>query len=496
MFYQNMQNPQPRERDYFFVGSFYVYALWVGFGVAAILEMIEKSRNALKENKMIYAGILGAVLIAVPGNMLYQNYDDHNRHGNYLSWDFAYNLLQSCPQDAVLFTNGDNDTFPIWYMQDVEGVRRDVRLVNLSLINTDWYALQMKNETPYGAKKVPITYSDDQIKTMVNRFHQWSEQRQIDIPVPKEAYKKFLKDEFDNISKDFNSTILALPKNLSDTVNFPGSISFPMRASYSIPDGRGGTHYGVRAQDLFILDIIKSSNWERPICFSITCSPEARIGLDNYLRMEGLTFRLTPFKGISQNDFINPRVMWEHLMNEPQEPSSGPAFGYRFRNLNNPDVYLDENALRLAQNYRSIFMNLASYFVNVTPNNERALNIIKTMETKIGEASIPMDYRMMYNLTLFYDALKQEQKFNEMVLKVEAKCVKMIEDDPMNVSGPWNPYRVLMDVYELSKQYDKELDILRKLEIIFPQAQDVKQKIEMVQKMKMGIDPFATDSAK
>jgi len=496
MFYQNMQNPQPRERDYFFVGSFYVFSMWIGFGVAALLEMIEKSKTMLKENKGIYAGILAVILVAVPGNMLYQNYDDHNRHGNYLSWDFAYNLLQSCPKDAILFTNGDNDTFPIWYMQDVEGVRRDVRLVNLSLINTDWYALQMKNETPYGAKKVPFTYSDDQIKSMVNRFHEWSEFRQINVPVPKEVYKKFLNEEFDNISKDFSSTVLALPKNLSDTANFPASIGFTVRASYSVPDGKGETRYGVRAQDLFILDIVRSSNWERPICFSITCSPDSRIGLDNYLRMEGLTYRLTPFKGMAQNDFINPRVMYEHLMNEPAEASKEPAFGYRFRNLDNPNVYLDENALRLAQNYRSIYMNLASYFVNVTPNDEKALKIISTMESKISDENIPMDYRMKYNLTLFYDALKQEQKFNEMVKKVEAECLEMIETDPMNVNGPWNPYRILMDVYELSKQYDKELGILSKLEVIFPQAQDVKDKIKQIQQMKTGVNPFGKDSAK
>ncbi len=413
-----------------------------------------------------------------------------------MAWDFAYNLLQSCPKDAILFTNGDNDTFPIWYIQDVEGVRRDVRLVNLSLINTDWYALQMKNETPYNSKKVPITYSDDEIKSMMNRFHEWSEFKQINLPVSKDVYKKFLNEEFDNISKDFNTTVLALPKSTSDTANFPGMIGFTMRATYSIPDGRGQTHYGVRAQDLLILDIVKANNWQRPVCFSITCSPDSRIGMDNYLRMEGLTYRLTPFKSTSQSDFINPRVMWEHLMKEPQDFSKEPAFGLKFRNLNNPKVYLDENALRLAQNYRSIFMNLASYFVNNTSNKEKALSVINMMESKIGEDNIPMDYRMKYNLVLFYNALGQKTKFDDMVNKVEKDCLKMIAANPMNVNGPWNPYRILMDVYELAKLYDKELGILQKVETIFPQAQDVKQKIDQVQKMKNGINPIEVDSAK
>jgi hypothetical protein len=496
MVYQNMQNPQPRERDYFFVGSFYVYALWVGLGVAAILEMIEKSKNALKENKNIYAGLIAVFIILVPGNMLYQNYNDHNRHGNYLAWDFAYNLLQSCPKDAILFTNGDNDTFPIWYIQDVEGVRRDVRLVNLSLINTDWYTLQMKNETPYNSKKVPMNYSDDQIRGMINRYHEWPESKQINLPVSKEVYKNFLNEEFNNISKDFKTTVLGLPKSVSDTSSFPGMIGFTMRATYSTPNGRGQTLYGVRAQDLFILDILKANNWARPICFSMTCSPDSRIGLDNYLRMEGLTLRLTPFKSTSQNDFINPRIMWEQLMKEPEGFSKQPAYGLKFRNMNNSNVYFDDNAFRLAQNYRSVFMNLASYFVNNTPNKEKALAVINMMESKIGGENVPMDYKMKYNLALFYHALGQKQKFEEMTNNVEADCLKKIENNPMDVNGPWNPYRVLMDVYELSKQYDKELTLLNKLEVLFPQAGDVKHKINQIQKLKNGINLTAADSGK
>jgi hypothetical protein len=496
MFYQNMQNPQPRERDYFFVGSFYVYAIWIGIGIAAILEMLEKSKSHLRENKTIYIGILAILLVAAPGNMLYQNYDDHNRHDNYLAWDFAYNLLQSCPKDAILITNGDNDTFPIWYIQDVEGVRRDVRLVNLSLINTDWYTLQMKNETPYNSKKVPMTYSDDQIKGMINRFHEWPEAKQINLPVSKEVYKQFLNEEFDNVSKDFKTTVLGLPKSVSDTADFPGMVNFAVKAAYSVPDGRGQTHYGVRSQDLFVLDIIKTNNWVRPVCFSITCSPDSKLGLDNYLRMEGLTYRLTPFKNASQSDFINPREMWEHLMKEPDGFSKEPAYGFKFRNLNNPNAYLDENALRLAQNYRSVFMNLASYFINNTPNKEKALAVINMMERKIGVENIPLDYRMKYNLALFYDALDQRQKFDDMAKNVEADCLKKIEINPMDVNGPWNPYRVLMDVYELSKQYDKELGLLHKLEIIFPQAGDIKQKVDQIQKLKNGISPNAADSVK
>ena len=494
MFYQNMQDPQPRERDYFFVGSFYVYALWVGIGVAAIFEMIEKSKNYIRENKNVLVGLLALFVIIIPGNMLYQNFDDHNRHGNHLAWDFAYNLLQSCPKDAILFTNGDNDTFPIWYIQDVEGVRRDVRLVNLSLINTDWYALQMKNETPYGAKKVPITYSDEQIKDMVIRLHPWDENRQIKIPVPKEVYRKFLEEEYKNISDDYKTTALALPKNVSDTLNYPDTISFNMKASISMPDRRGIMHYGVRAQELFVLDIILNSNWERPICFSMTCSPETRIGLDSYFRMEGLVYRLTPFKSTSPNEYINPKVVWEHLNNEPQGFSTEPAYGYKFTNLNNPKTYLDENALRLAQNYRSVFTNLASYFINIQQDKEKAEKVIDLMTRKISEETIPLDYRMKYNLVLFYNVMGKKKEFDDMVQKIEDQCLALINKNPMDITGPWNPYRVLMDVYEISKQYDKEIDLLKRVQLYFPEAVDVKNKIAIVQKLKMGINPFEKDT--
>ena len=484
MVYQNMQNPQPRERDYFFVGSFYVYALWVGIGVAAILELIERGKNFLSNKKSLYMGLASILVIIIPGNMLVQNFSSHNRHGNHVAWDLAYNLLQSCPPNAILFTQGDNDTFPVWYLQDVEGVRRDVRLVNLSLVNTDWYALQMKNETPYGAMKVPMTYKDEDIRSMVNRFHEWGESRQISLPVSKEIYKRFLQEQYDNVVE--GSSPRSFLPDINDTINFPSEISFTTRATISIPGNLGTMHYGVKAQDLFILDIIKANNWERPICFSITCDRSARVGIDNYLMMEGLTLRLVPFRDLQRGDFINAKAMWEQLMNEPEEFWKEPAFGYKFRNLNNPDVYFDEQALRLVQNYRSIFANLVSYFINYTDEKEKALEILNTMNQKISLESIPMDYRTQYNMILFYDALEQQDLLNSQVTSLEKECLAMIEKDPMNITSQWNPYRILLDVYEMSKQYDKQLDILRKIEEIYPQAQDVKDKIEQLKKTISG----------
>jgi tetratricopeptide (TPR) repeat protein len=483
MVYQNMQNPQPRERDYFFVGSFYVFAIWVGLGVAAILELIEKSKISIKDKKPVYTGLVALFAIIIPGNMLVQNFDDHNRHGNHVAWDLAYNLLQSCPPNAILFTQGDNDTFPVWYLQDVEGVRRDVRLVNLSLINTDWYALQMKNETPYGAMKVPMSYKDEEVRSMVNRFHPWEQSRQINLPVSKETYKKFLQEEYDNSIEGTNRMFLP---NLNDTMNFPQEIKVSMNATISLPDNTGQQHYGVKAQDIFTLDIIKTNNWERPICFSITCDRNSRIGIDNYLMMEGLTLRLVPFRDLQQGDFINAKAMWQQLTNEPEGFYKEPAFGYKFRNLNDPNIYLGEQALRLVQNYRSIFVNLATYFINHTDKKESAIKVLNTMNQKISDKSVPMDYRLKYNMVFLYDALEQKDLLDAQIASLEKDCLYMIEQDPRNVSAQWNPYRILIDIYEISKQYDKEIDLLRKIEEMYPNDPNIKNRIEQIKKLKSG----------
>ncbi len=164
--YFNMAEPQPRERDYFFVGSFFVFALWIGFGITAILEWLEK--NVKQSNIISPVTLLGCsvaiAMLILPINMGWQNWYDHNRHGNYMPWDMSYNMLQSCEKNAILFTGGDNDTFPLWYLQEVEGVRTDIRIVNLSLVNTDWYIQQLKHERPHGADTVTINMSDESIK--------------------------------------------------------------------------------------------------------------------------------------------------------------------------------------------------------------------------------------------------------------------------------------------------------------------------------------------
>jgi hypothetical protein len=159
--YLNQDDPQPRERDYSYVGSFFAFAIWIGIGASALLEKLKDWR---KGSPLVFSAAITVMLLVIPFNMLRANYHTHDRSGNYVAWEYSYNLLNTCDPNAILFTNGDNDTFPLWYLQEVEGIRKDVRVVNLSLLNTPWYIKQLKHMEP----KVPISLTDDEIDGLVS----------------------------------------------------------------------------------------------------------------------------------------------------------------------------------------------------------------------------------------------------------------------------------------------------------------------------------------
>ncbi|MCY7361099.1 MAG: DUF2723 domain-containing protein, partial [Ignavibacteria bacterium] len=189
--YQNQQEPQPRERDYFYVGAFMAFSIWIGIGVAGMIELLAEKMKNKKSLVAVCSVVLLFSFAAVPINMLKENYHYSNRHGNYLPYDYAYNLLQSVEKDGILITNGDNDTFPLWCLQAAYGVRTDVRVVNLSLAQTELYNLQLKNETPYGALTVPMTLTNDQLKRL--QPVQWDEKKSISFDVPLSAYPDSMK---------------------------------------------------------------------------------------------------------------------------------------------------------------------------------------------------------------------------------------------------------------------------------------------------------------
>lgn len=319
VFYLNQADPQPRERDYAYVGSFFAFALWIGMGVAALFEFIEDLLH--KKNPVVQKGLawgsVAALVALAPMNMIFQNYDSHDRKGNYVAWDYSHNMLESCEPNAIIFTNGDNDTFPLWYLQVVEGIRRDVRIVNLSLLNTDWYIKQLRDREP----KVQISFGDRDIEERLTGM------------------------------TDEALLLRYWPANRRNwSIKTPeGKLEWEVPATLYIPTGmpneRSGEPNFLRVQDLMILHIVEQANWKRPIYFAVTVSQSNLIGLQDYMTMEGLVFKLHPkrVKGVD-------RAALEHNLFE--------VYPEHYRNLNNPDVYYFDNIKKLLQNYRSAYLQL------------------------------------------------------------------------------------------------------------------------------------------
>ena len=452
--YQNQQEPQPRERDYFYVGAFYVFALWIAMGVLAIIDYLRRLVTSPGSGPAIAMAVIGAALVLVPARLVHSNWHEHDRSGNYVAWDYSYNILQTCEQDAILFTNGDNDTFPLWYLQDVEGVRRDVRIVNLSLINTPWYIQQMKDSAYYPeARPVPISLPDDAIETIAPSV--WRT-RVLDLPVTEEAIKRY------------GVTDSAVVRDRK--------ITFTMRNTMTIQRTPV-----IRVQDILVRDIIFTNEWERPIYFAVTVSPDSKIGLDDYLWFHGLAWRLEP-RRVGREDFgIEKRVLEANLMQEPTEPSRGPQYGYRFRNIADPGVYFDENTTRLMLNYRSAFMRLALYYSNADSDTARAVATLNRMEELIPRSKIPMGWELLSDLGTFYSRLGQTEAFNKIAGDLEVTMKEMIASGRADASSPYNPYRVLFSIYEQKQDWPAMLDLLTQLSQQYPNDPGLRQRIAEVQ---------------
>ena len=436
--YFNSQEPQPRERDYFYVGAYFVFSIWIGIGVRGMFAMI---KDALNKKTYLPAATTAMALafLLIPANMLLTNFHSHDRSRNFLPWDYAYNLLQSVAPNSVLFTNGDNDTFPLWYLQDVEGVRRDVRIANLSLLNTNWYIKQLKNQEPYGAMKVAMSLSDREIDQLAPT--RWKT-TPVSIKVPESVYKEF---------------------GITDTTQMMGELKWKFE-----PTLKYGSINAVRVQDLVVFDIIKNFKWKRPIYFSVTCSDDSHIGLDKYLKMEGLAYRLVPEKAKNELTFINEPVMRAQLFDTTDVVSKTYRPGLKFRGLNDPTIFFNANQIRLIQNYRNSFIRLALYYLYVQHNNKMTVATLDMMERKLPRHVIPMDYRLMFDVSGIYQQAGAMDKYLGMVSEIEKTAWNMIAKNPRNITSTYNPYRMLFEIYENTKQYDKALKVVDALEKILP----------------------------
>jgi hypothetical protein len=365
IFYLNQPDPQPRERDYSYVGSFFAFSVWIGLGYAGVLDMIREF--FFKEKEKLSLSLMSIVMVAlmliVPVNMLAKNYHSHDRSGNYVAFDYSYNMLMSCEPNGILFTNGDNDTFPLWYLQEVENIRTDVRIVNLSLLNTDWYIRQLRDLDP----KVPMRISEAQLDRL--GLIPW-ETRKYSIKVPKKVGEQAQGDFIEHFS--------------FAPIDVPDQITFKIEPTMN-------TRYGsvLRTQDHMILNIITANKWRKPIYFAVTVPRSNLLSeLADYMRMDGLVLKLVPFK--------NWQISPTHLQKNLTEV-------YNYRGLNDASVFYNENILGLLQNYRTAFIQLAEYYARTGSDPEALKQLMYTMEEKIPADIIPWTSRI---LGLFRDAIK------------------------------------------------------------------------------------------
>ena len=371
--YLNQTPMQPRERDYSYVASFFAFSLWIGIGASGLLQLAyESTRDRLKPSaqKGLLLGLSAVAFLAVPVWMTQENYFDHDRSGNYVAPDYAYNMLMSLDDNAIVFTNGDNDTFPLWYLQEVEGVRRDVRVVNLSLLNTSWYIRQLKNQWSRESAPLPISMTDEQIDNLT--VVRW-EPRELELPV-----------DLNQIRQDSE---MLLPS--ADSME----IMSPMRWRLE------GRPYSqdvniLYAADQAALDIVATNAqnaWERPVYFAVTVSPDGQLDLQNFFQIEGQAFRVVPIKHEERLGRVVPAITPERLK------------GFRFTNLDNPDVYYDENIRRMIDNYRNVFGHTAQSLAEMG-EAEEARSLLDSLMVRVPFDTIPGDERSYLLLAQAYES--------------------------------------------------------------------------------------------
>lgn len=418
-FYTNPPSPQPRERDYAYVGSFYVFAIWIALGVYALYEILGK-----KIQRLASAGLVTTIcLLAVPVLMANQNWDDHDRSKRYTARDFAKNYLSSCAPNAILFTSGDNDTFPLWYIQDVEGFRTDVRVVNLSLLNTDWYIEQMRRKA-WDSDGIPQMLPDHKIRQSTNDYV-YVYDRGIEGHTDVDEIIKFITDDSpkSKITGNNNKQIDYLPTKKfkisvdKEVVLANGTVSKDKadrildNVEWSIEAN------GIYKKHLIILDILAANDWERPIYFAITMPDDDFFGLTDYFQIEGLAYRLVPYKAQSfdgQKGEVSTEEMYENLMTE-----------FEWGGMNKSEIYMDENNRRMCMNLRNNFARLAGDFIR-QGKKEKALEVLDKCLEVIPHKNVPYN-QFMVSIAEHYYRLEAYDKANEIV-----KILFDIYEDDLN----------------------------------------------------------------
>ncbi|CAN5436832.1 DUF2723 domain-containing protein [soil metagenome] len=444
--YLNQTPYQPRERDYAYTGSFYAFSIWIGIGVLALIESLRKRMPGTAAATLTSA----ICLLAVPGIMGKEGWDDHNRSHRYTSRDFAWNYLQSCAPNAIIFTNGDNDTFPLWYAQDVENVRPDIRIINLSLLNTDWYIDQMKNKA-YQSDPIPFSMTHEKYVQGTRDYVPF-----YDRQVP--GYTN-LKDVIDFIASDGPESKVRTQGG-SELNYFPTKKFFiPVDKEAVLKSGTVSAEnasqiadtmfweldktYLMKA-DLMILDLLAHNNWKRPIYFAVTVGNDSYMNLEPYFQLEGLAYRIVPIRAKAdaqgQTGRVDQKEMYNNMMNK-----------FVWGNMKREDVYLDQNNLNMTMNFRNNFSRLAES-LNQDNKADSAITVLDKMNEEMPDKTVPYNVMMLRPIEMYYRAAMGPQMMNDSALN--SRTIELPEQRRKHAMDMANAITLRMaDIYEDDLNY-------------------------------------------
>ena len=449
--YLNQTPMQPRERDYAYAGSFYAFAIWIGMGVAGIAGWLEKKID--EKPAAILATVLG---LFVPVQMVSQTWDDHDRSGRYVTSEFGQNYLNTVSEEGnpIIFTNGDNDTFPLWYNQEVEGNRTDVRVCNLSYLQTDWYIDQMKRDS-YDSPAVPIEWSRleyvqghneavairPEIMKTITEFYKQN---------PEEAIKEFGENPYElkNILRHWvREPKQGLQMIPTDSIVIKLDKEAIKRSGMMIPDSLHGEipeymHLSLKGKralyksELMMLEMLANTNWERPMYMAITVASENHLNMGDNFMQEGLAYRITPFNTTKLNARIDSEKMYDNLMHK-----------FKFGNISQDGIYLDETIMRMSQTHRRMFVQLASQLIK-EGKHEKALKALDYCQEVIPSKNVPHDFIMSAS----------KEMADDYIALGEFHKAEAILDDLANKAVEYITWYMSLDDDKLALSYDNCLN--------------------------------------
>ena len=475
--YLNQVPGQPRERDYAYAGSFYAFAIWIGIGAAGLCDTLRK-----KKGTVVQISVLMFLCLLIPIQMASQTWDDHDRSNRYTCRDFGANYLMTLPDagNPIIFCNGDNDTFPLWYNQDTEEVRRDARICNLSYAQTDWYIYQQQCPL-YDAPGLPISWNQNQYQEGKNEYVAVRPELKKQIEDlyqkhPEEARDSFGDDPFEvknilkywafsekkefhviptdtiNIRIDKDAVLrsgIMLPKSIRHLKGEELKNAIPDKLSISLKDIRMLTKV-----DLLILEILANCNWERPLYMAISVGEATKLKFDNYFVQEGLAFRFTPFDYKRWGDVegesgyaIDTEKLYENVMNR-----------YKYGGLNTPGLYLDETTLRTCWYHRRLFAQLAKELI-AQGDKVRAKKVLAYAEQAVPAYNVPETHESgSYEIATAYVALGEKMKaisltehliaeaedYINWAFSLKGNRIELVRNDCLYKFWQWNQYNELL----------------------------------------------------